>query len=327
MLKTSPNAGVTAAGSNEGRTNGERDGDREMGGMLAACAGAAEGDAPHARRPRVWMMPPGHDNGRSLRELFEQPDAWKETRTRVDVLGYADHNLDRQFTDDQLRAWFAKLRKWGIKLGLETGAIKPWGKTGEQTFRIERPKWERFERLGGSLYALAMDEPLLCCRKHINQSDEYAVTETAAFIALVRRHFPNVLLGDIETFPSIPRADHIWWIDTLNRRLAELGVRGLDFYRLDVNWVNFVVQNQGTWREVRELERYCRSRSLPFSLIYWASDYPPLQRQGLADDSTWYVSIMRQGYDYALVGGAPEEYVIESWVQAPARCAILPTGS
>jgi len=58
---------------------------------------------------------------------------------------------------------------------------------------------------------------------------------------------------------------------------------------------------------------------LPFSLIYWASDYPAPQRRGLADDATWYVSLLRQGADYALVNGAPDQYVIESWVSAPSR--------
>jgi hypothetical protein len=44
-----------------------------------------------------------------------------------------------------------------------------------------------------------------------------------------------------------------------------------------------------------------------------------------ADDATWYVSVLRQGYDYALVEGTPDEYVIESWVGAPSR-AVPETG-
>ncbi len=28
---------------------------------------------------------------------------------------------------------------------------------------------------------------------------------------------------------------------------------------------------------------------------------------------------MRQGNDYAFVGGAPDQYVIESWIGAPSR--------
>lgn len=237
-----------------------------------AAGWAQDGDTP----PTVWMNPPGQDNGRCFRELFESPDTWQETRSLIDVLFYADHNLKRQFTDDELKEYFAQLREWNLRFALEVGAIKPWGLTGEKTFSIERSMWEHFRGLGGDIYAIALDEPLCCCRMHLHQSDEYAVEETAQFIALVRQHFPDLLIGDIETYPSIPIADHYWWIDALEKRLAEKNVRGLDFYRLDVDWVNFTVRNKGSWREVRELEEFCRGRKLPFSLIYWASGYPAL---------------------------------------------------
>lgn len=285
---------------------------------LAAAACPLLGQDGKAN-PTVWMGPPSFDNGKCFRELFEHPDAWKETRSVIDVLMYADHQLDRQFTDDQLRAWFSQLQQWQLKFALEVGAVKPWGQTGERTFAVQRPKWERFQSLGASLFAIAMDEPLLCCRKHIDKPDDYALEETADFIARVRKQYPDMLIGDIETYPSIPLEDHYWWIDALQKRLAEKGVRGLDFYRLDVNWANFVVQDIGCWGDVRKLEEYCRKRKLPFSLILWASEHPALDRMGLADDSTWYVSIMQQGYDYAMVRGQPDQYVIESWLDAPSK--------
>lgn len=268
----------------------------------------------------MWMIPPSHDKGRCFRELFEQPDAWKETRSVIDVLGYSDLNINKQFTDDQLRAWFPRLRQWDIKFALEVGALKPWGTTGEKTFNIERPMWDRVERLGGSIYAIAMDEPLCCARQEIHKPDDYAVEETARYIALVRQHYPQTLIGDIEPYPYLPLPDLIQWIEALEKQLAKLHVRGLDFFRLDVDWLNFTVRNRGSWREVKKLEQYCRSRKLAFSLIYWAAGYPAIARRGLADDSTWYVATMQQGYDYAAVDGAPDQYVVESWIGAPARC-------
>jgi hypothetical protein len=269
--------------------------------------------------PEVWMGPPASDNGACLRALFAHPDQWQQTRALVDVLLYADHQLNRQFTDDELRAYFTTLQTWKTKLALEVGAVKEWGITGTNTFTKQRPMWDRFQRLGGNIYAIAMDEPLLCVRHSLKKTDDYAVQETASFIALVRQHYPQVLIGDIETYPSTPFADHLWWIDALQKRLAEMNVRGLDFYRLDVNWVEFNVFGRGSWPEVKKLEQECRKRKLPFSLIYWASDYPAMKKRGLADDSTWYVSILRQGYDYALVNGAPDQVVIESWVGAPSQ--------
>lgn len=271
-------------------------------------------------KPEVWMMPPGQESARAFRELFEQPDAWKETRSMIHVLACTDLHTKRHFSDEEMKAWFAKMNEWGLKFGMEVGAIKPWGLTGEKTFNIEKPMWDRVQRFGGKIYAIAMDEPLLCCRHHIKKPDDYAVQETASYIALVRKHFPDTLVGDIETYPSISVADHVWWIEALNKRLAEMGVRGLDFYRLDVNWANFVVQGHGTWREVRKIEQECRKRKLPFSMIYWASGLPAAQRKGLADDSTWYVGIMEQGYAYALQDGQPDQFVVESWVQSPSRC-------
>ena len=70
---------------------------------------------------------------------------------------------------------------------------------------------------------------------------------------------------------------------------------------------------------MQKLEEHCRKRKLPFSLIYWASEQHALARMGLADDSTSYVSIMQQGYDYAVLRGRPDQYVIESWLEAPSK--------
>lgn len=271
------------------------------------------------RQASVWMMPRGDEAGRSFRDLFEHPDQWQETRSQIDVLGITDLNLQRHFTDDELRKWFGQMHEWKVRLGMEVGAVKPWGTTGEKTFNAERPNWERLQRLGADIYAIAMDEPLVCVREHIHMPDEHAVQETANYIALVRQHFPNVLIGDIEAYPSISIDEHKHWIESLQQRLASMKVRGLDFYRLDVDWLRFNVQQKGSWKEVRQLELWCRQKQLPFSLIYWASGYPAMKRRGLADDSTWYVAIMQQGYDYVAVDGRPDQYVIESWIQAPSQ--------
>ena len=77
---------------------------------------------------------------------------------------------------------------------MEVGAIKPWGITGEKTFNIQRPKWERALRAGGKIHSIAMDEPLTCCRENIHKPDDYAVQETAAFIA-IRRSRSKIISG------------------------------------------------------------------------------------------------------------------------------------
>ncbi|MCF7731057.1 MAG: hypothetical protein K9N23_05190 [Akkermansiaceae bacterium] len=279
------------------------------------------GLAPATANGEVWMMPPAAADGRCLRQLFTQPDQWVETRSLVQVLGYADHQLDRQFTDDELRVWLPLIERWGLKFGLEVGAVKQWGTTGAQTFAVERKLWDRFLSLGGRIDALAMDEPLCCVRKDLKKSDAYAVEETANFVALVRKNYPTVRIGDIEPYPFLQREELLAFLDALQARLKELNVRGLDFFRLDVDWNHFTIGNRiypGNWPDVKQLELACRQRKLPFSLIYWAADYGRMKELNLADDATWYLGVMRQGNDYAFVGGAPDQYVIESWVDAPS---------
>ena len=284
-------------------------------GILILSLGRSD-SAP--AKPMVWLCPPGFNNGQPARELFEHPDEWTQTRSMIDVMGFADHNLQTQFTDQELSGWLAMLKKWNIKLGLEVGAVKPWGTTGAKVFGIEEKEWDRVQRLGGNVYAVAMDEPLTAVRYSLKQPDAYAVQETAAFIALVRQHYPNMIIGDIEPYPSITLADHIAWIQALNQRLAALNVRGIDFYRVDVNWTLYTVFGNGSWLEVKKLEDYCHSIHLPFSLIYWAADWNRLNRFGVGDDTAWYCSLMQQGYDYALLQAAPDQYVIQSWDKCPS---------
>lgn len=52
----------------------------------------------------------------------------------------------------------------------------------------------------------------------------YAVQETANYIALVRRNYPDILIGDIEPYPFIQREDLIKWIDVLQAKLSEMNV-------------------------------------------------------------------------------------------------------
>jgi hypothetical protein len=279
--------------------------------------------------PRYVIGPPNSEKenrGLCLRELFEHPDQWAETRKITDALLYADWAF-KSFNDAELKQWLAMLNGWNIKLELEVGAVKPWGMTGREAFDKQQANWERLERLGGKIYSIALDEPLSCVRQNTGkislgtkeQPGDYAAKETANFIALVRQKYPAMLIGDIEPYPGISVEDHIKFIDALGKCLKEKNVRGLDFYRIDPNWIVYDVHNEGSWKDLKKLENYCRGIKLPFSLIYWSSADGPARRAKTHDDSTWYVGIMQQGYNYLIAGGSPDQYVLESWVSSPSH--------
>jgi hypothetical protein len=272
--------------------------------------------------PRYVLGPPNRDRvnqGLCLRELFEHPEQWTQTRAMTGALLYADWAF-REFTDAELATWFAQMQQWNIKLELEVGGVKEWGAgTGQSTFDTQKPNWDRIQRLGGKISSIAMDEPLCCVRSRLHKPDEYAIEETANFIGLVRSNYPDIRVADIEPYPYLSLTDQMAWIDALQRRLAQKGIRGLDFYRLDVDWESFELQGKGSWKEVKQLQDHCRGAGLPFSLIYWAANFDWVRRLGLEDDSTWLTGVMSQGYAYASVGGIPDQYVMESWVDGPSH--------
>jgi hypothetical protein len=268
----------------------------------------------------MWMFPPSYGTGESLRALFNDPVGWAQTRSRITGLGYADHWLYHQFSDAELRPWFRQLAGWHIKLGLEVGALKPWGLTGDIAFKHDRQQWDRFIADGASIDSIAMDEPLAFSQVTMQQSIDFAADQTARFVALVRQTYPAASIGDIEPYPGIPAEDTLAFIDAVQARLRQWHVHGLDFFRADVDWMRFRPgdpKGAAGWAGVRALQAQCHARGLPFSLIYWAADFPYLKRVGTATDETWEEGIMHEGAAYAATGAVPDEMVVESWLPTP----------
>ncbi|MDR2115075.1 MAG: hypothetical protein LBP87_01715, partial [Planctomycetaceae bacterium] len=219
-----------------------------------------------------------------------------------------------------LHELFAAFRKMDIPFQLEVGAVKPWGKTGAETFQKQQGNWQRFLRLGATIHGLAMDEPLNCCNNHMKMDNalEYAATETAEFIVLVREKYPDWTIGDIEGFPALTAKQIIEWIDRLEEKLKTKNVRGLDFMRLDVDWMHFVHNTgKGSWADLKQIENHCRKKKIAFSLIYWDAGYNALSQRGYDDDLMWYVGCLQMMYDYIAVGGNPDQAVVQSWDNCP----------
>ena len=263
-----------------------------------------------------WMMP----RRNTFEELTTRLGEWQDTQSLIDVIGYADHNLNNLYSDTVLRNGFAAMNKAGLPLGLEVGAIKEWGLGREGTFRVQKPMWDRFISLGATIAGIVMDEPLVAVGAHaqfdfVGDADarfEYAVEHTAEFIKMVREDYPDWFIADIEVFPHFTADYVIRWIDALEARLKEKGVRGQEFFRMDVDWNAFTSKNltweQG-WLEVKRIEDHCRSIGLPFSLVYWAADIPRAP-------GGWLNSILRMGQGYKDAGGKPDQYVIQTWLNS-----------
>jgi hypothetical protein len=110
--------------------------------------------------------------------------------------------------------------------------------------------------------------------------------------------------------------------------LHKMGGRGLDFYRMDPDWIAFVIRAKpGSWEGMSQIQKYCDSIGLPFSLIYWAANYPRDvgSHGGRKDPHFWYDGLITEGTGYSGTGIRPDQYVIESWVGGPSQA--LPDSS
>ncbi|NUN95886.1 MAG: hypothetical protein HUU16_06910 [Candidatus Omnitrophica bacterium] len=261
--------------------------------------------------PLIRLVPPPGIgvNKEPFRDLFEHPDEWVEARNLIHAIGYYDHAINR-YSDAELTEWFALIKEWDKKLFIETGALKEWCQSAQACFDAVSPLYDRFLSLGARIDAFSMDEPLINVLANGYGDYAFAVNQTAEWIRMVREKYPDTAIGSIEPYPAIPLDDLKNWILDLNARLAELNVRGLDFFCLDPDWIRF--NHDGNWSEVKQLELFCRGLGLPFSLIYWASDHTPY-----SSDASWTYSVLQQGREYRAVGGKPDEYDIQSWLPFP----------
>ncbi len=106
----------------------------------------------------------------------------------------------------------------------------------------------------------------------------YAASETASFIAMMRKAHPEARLGDIEPYPALNPDEIETAIHAIQKVRTELGVRGPDFFRLDVDWDLMEQKDFGSWAEVNQIAALCRARGIAFSMIFWAANQPRLVR-------------------------------------------------
>ena len=254
--------------------------------------------------------------------LLDNPDQWSELRLSVGAILYPDWGF-RSMSDTELNQWMSKMRALNLTLELEVGVIKPWSSSGEKSFQKDSVVWDRIIKAGGVISAVAMDDPLSAAVSQVKppMSVENGVREIAAFVALVHQHYPNIKVGLINPYPFFSPEDTISAVNNLQGKLSHMGARGLDFYRMDPNWIAFVLGNHpGSWDGMKQIQQYCDSIKLPFSLIYWPAGYPrDVKLNGdVHDDKLWYKGLMQEGAGYAGTGMKPNQIVIESWVGAPS---------
>jgi len=152
---------------------------------------------------------------RDYSELFASPEQWSEARWRINVFKFYTQNVLNDpcsicgdntlgtFVDVQA---FRKLTDWGIAISVEVGAVKEWGCTGEEEFRVAKAAIQNIQANGGTITFLDMDEPFLGGELVINGNScgytmEQSAAVTSQFIQQVKAAYPHIIVGDTEPYP------------------------------------------------------------------------------------------------------------------------------
>lgn len=285
-------------------------------GLLALTC-AAQTTAP-PKRPEVWMMPsPWPGNGAPMKELLAHEAEWTQTRAVIDGFGYWPALLSMHFSDAEIRTFFDNAREWKLPVNIEVEVLKKEYPTARKAFEHLHDCTRRLAPLGFHADVFSFDEPFYNAKHVISLSDADTVREVTDFIRSLSQAYPSARLCDIEPYPALSRDAITGAVTRLQDACRSAGIKGIDTLRLDVDWCAMGNWLEGSWREVKQIEDFCRANKIRFSLICWAADYPLLKEKGLATDMTWYVGVMHTFSAYIAAGGFPDEIMVESWVQVP----------
>ena len=241
--------------------------------------------------------------------LFTNDREWKQARERVGVfkfyaaqVGAGDLCLDCGENDLQHLAAvgaFEKLDRWRIAVAVEAPAVKDGGCTAAATLPSIQRALGRIGTARGQVRFVAMDEPLLG-GEECGQAVDSTAKEVSLYAAALHSAQPGLVVGDIEPYPHFDAATLVAWLDAVAAQGVKLG-----FFHLDVDRVRAAVLAADVAGDLASLQAACRSRGIPFGVIFWGGDR--LDEAAYAEDVLAWVDEVRAAI------GSPEQIIFQSW--------------
>jgi hypothetical protein len=277
--------------------------------------------------PLVWFapLPPMTTNaGRpftgsdDFMDLFTPDAPWEEAASHIQVFKLYGEWVAYNATDAELKQVVDELRRRGIALAVEAGALNAppdCGQNVEGFAGLAEGNLiaDRIAGAGGRIDVIALDEPYFFAHAYDGPSACHWPAERIAegvdsYIQAMRARFPGVIVGDTEPFAgSTTPQEYRDWLTTFRF------VAGYDlaFLHMDFDW------SRSDWsQEALQMEAYGRELGIPIGMIYIGNASDP-------DDSTYVAvsgeRIIRHQFDD---GGQPDHILFQSWVDHPDR--VLP---
>ncbi|HUG54904.1 MAG TPA: hypothetical protein VMR21_14940, partial [Vicinamibacteria bacterium] len=267
----------------------------------------------------VWFAP--NVGSPDLLELFTDPEAWRVARRSTDVFKFYAQQLladrprdcpecgENLFPELARVEAFTRLNAWGLGIGIEVGAIKPWGCVASATVPQARRAMRRVEDRRAVVTDLALDEPLLGAQGCQLTLEEAAI-HTAAFARESRAARPYLRVGIIEPYPVFSADTLLAWVEALRGHGFTPS-----FLHLDVDRRHAGQLGADVGGDLLKLRTAMEAQGIPFGVIFW-SDVGTSDEAYYGDAMGWLTAV-------GAAIGEPTHSIFQSWVEsADGRRAV-----
>ncbi len=247
--------------------------------------------------------------------LFAPGAPWAESESHLTVFKVSAQFVMRG-TDDMVSTVVNTLHQHHVGFAIEMGAVQfepgeCGGGEGYAASHLVDRLAGKLQRLGLTLDYWAMDEPLWFAHERTwgRNGCAYPVDAVAERVARnvadMRRHFPNIVVGDVEVLsgnhvpPPQLLADYTAFAQAFQRDTG----RPLAFIHWDVSW------RSGGAQLIHLFSRQMRAQGLRVGVII-GGDMPD------PDDASWVSDSLQHARDLA---GEPDDYIVQSWKALPSH--------
>jgi len=266
----------------------------------------------------VWFGP--NMGSLDYAELFTKPEQWSVARSRINVFKFYTQNVlpypcticgnNTLGTFVQAKA-FQTLTDWGIPIDVDVGALKEWGCTGTEEFRVAEETIRNIRANGGDVTFFDMDEPYMGGELTANgRSCGYTMQEsaevTAKFMRLVKGAYPNIIVGNTEPYPYFSVSELERWIEALEARGTTPA-----FFHLDVNMLEGGARHDTghVSSDLQTLSQFFQAHQIPFGVIFTANtNWSAASNRAYFDATMQWIRLVNDAI------GKPQHVIFNSWL-------------